>query len=50
MQFIKQRIIGRTFIDQVKEVLVPEGQFKEEQPNLASLSFISQQIMYDYDP
>jgi hypothetical protein len=29
---------------------VPEGQFKEDQPNLASLCFVSQQINYDYDP
>ena len=49
LQFIKQKIIGRQFLDQVQEILVPDGQFKEDQPNLASLCFIAQQINYDYD-
>jgi len=33
----------------VQEILVPDGQFKEDQPNLASLCIVAQQINYDYD-
>lgn len=50
LQFIKQEIIGKSFIDQVKTCLNPTGQFAEEEPNLAAFCFLSQQIIFDYDP